>query len=178
MLFFVHSKQEMERHFSEHQRRILVAEQKDHSKDQYFNGYKVHDVRPDGNCLFRAISVLLNGSEYAHREIREKCADWLLQNQSSMFDYFAGIHENDEANNESYTESDYVDYCNRLRQPGFWAGHEVILAIAAMNKINILVYSDNGTMIPVSAGIFNSNQPPTNLAIYNTRGHYMALLKE
>ena len=38
-----------------------------------FLGLEVVDTLGDGNCLFRAVSVLLYGSEEHHAQLREVC---------------------------------------------------------------------------------------------------------
>ena len=43
-----------------------------------FLGLEVVDTLGDGNCLFRAVSVLLYGSEEHHAQLREVCVKQMV----------------------------------------------------------------------------------------------------
>jgi hypothetical protein len=44
-------------------------------------GFQVVDVPPDGNCLFRAISLQVYGDQSMHKEVREAVCDYMLMNR-------------------------------------------------------------------------------------------------
>ena len=49
-----------------------------------FGPFTISDVQGDGNCLFRAVSFLVNGSEEGHADLRQKSTDWLISNQENI----------------------------------------------------------------------------------------------
>ena len=38
---------------------------------------KVHEIAPDGNCMFRAIALLYFGSDEKHLEVRKACVNYI-----------------------------------------------------------------------------------------------------
>jgi hypothetical protein len=51
----------------------------DFRKAMLLKQMKIVDVSPDGNCLFRAMSVLLFGDQTHHNDIRNKVCDYLVE---------------------------------------------------------------------------------------------------
>ena len=43
--------------------------------------HRLRDTKANGNCLFRAFSVLLTGTEHAHRKVRLAIVQHLLDNE-------------------------------------------------------------------------------------------------
>ena len=53
-------------------------------KTRQFGPFKVCNVLGDGNCLFRALSLSLYGSEERHMKLRRKAAIWVRNNRENM----------------------------------------------------------------------------------------------
>jgi hypothetical protein len=47
-------------------------------------GKRLHHVKGDGSCQFRALSVVLFGNENRHEEIRAQVVNFLRQHQATM----------------------------------------------------------------------------------------------
>jgi hypothetical protein len=53
---------------------------------------KVHEISPDGNCMFRSVAYLIHGTDEKHEEVREACVTHLTSNKNEYY-----LHE--EGNN-------------------------------------------------------------------------------
>ena len=64
-------------------------------------------MKADGNCLFRALSDQLKGTEDFHAEFRANCVEYIEENKE-LYKFFM---EDDET---------IEDYINWIRQPAKW----------------------------------------------------------
>lgn len=46
---------------------------------------KVHEISPDGNCMFRSVAYLIHGTDEKHEEVREACATHLTSNKDHYY---------------------------------------------------------------------------------------------
>ena len=135
------------------------------------NGFTIHDVPYDGDCLFSTITYQLqsigiyNGSK---DELRKIVADHLDENSTFYRNYTSqplASHDPYNADTEAPTAEDayiativdpelraqlcWEKYLRRLRD-GAWGDHVVIQGICNMFNITINVLStQNSTMIPI-----------------------------
>ena len=76
--------------------------------------HRLHDTKADGNCLFRAFSLLLTGTEHAHRKVRLAIVQHLLDNEQLLIHNAAldclGLHCGI-SNAELWLGRDYGDLC-------------------------------------------------------------------
>ena len=63
--------------------------------------HRLRDTKADGNCLFRAFSVLLTGTEHAHRKVRLAIVQHLLDNEH-LFIHNAALDCSDLNSMEDY----------------------------------------------------------------------------
>ena len=138
------------------------------------NGFNIHEVPCDGNCMFSAVSYQLKNSGVCSadsNEIRQNVADHLEANSAFYRDFLcqpvpsAGDVYN--ADTEQLTaEDEYIDsvadphlkaelrwqkYVRCLRQ-GAWGDHITMQAIADMLSVKISVLSSNHPMFSVTPG--------------------------
>ena len=90
------------------------------------------DVSPDGNCLFRSISMSLTGSEDSHLAIRQMAAVYMQDNLANFTDFFAPNNENEPHNIQ--------EALSRIRQPGQWGSHADAVAIAQACHIDLYIW--------------------------------------
>jgi len=88
-------------------------------------GWKERQVRGDGACFFRSISVLVSGSEDHHGDIRGKAMDYIQSNE----DMFA-----------PFILEDFRGYVARKRKPGEYANNVEIQAVSCLLARNVEVY--------------------------------------
>lgn len=98
------------------------------------NGMQVVDVSPDGNCLFRAMSILLFGTQEQHGEIRTKVCEYLLS-ESARFELFLV------AENDTGMEFTFADYVKNMRKPGEWGGEPELRILEEIYDRPIEMYS-------------------------------------
>ena len=88
----------------------------------------------DGNCMFRALSDQLKGTEIYHVDYRTECADYIEENQE-LYKFFI---EDDE---------DIDDYIKWIRKDARWGGQLEMNALAQIHNFNVVVHQvDNPSM--------------------------------
>lgn len=90
-------------------------------------GFKIVEVSPDGNCLFRSISFLMYGDQKYHLQIRKACCDY-LERESKRFEFLA-------------EEGQFADYVNNMRNPAVWGDEPELRAIEELYDRPIEMYS-------------------------------------
>lgn len=88
---------------------------------------RIRDVSNDGNCLFRAVSDQLYGSEDAHLKLRERACDYLVEHKDH-YQYFID------------DEQSFDDYISEMRRDGVWADNLELQAISMSCSVNIRVH--------------------------------------
>lgn len=95
--------------------------------------YTIHNVVPDGNCMFAAIVDQLelnNDYSFSSKSLRQACVEHLRSNPESE----DGTHFEMFMDGESWS-----DYLNRMSQEGQWGDHLMLQAISQVTKRNIEV---------------------------------------
>lgn len=70
-------------------------------------GLTIKEIHGDGNCMFRAISDLMFGTEGKHREVRQEACDYIEANK----EYFQFFIEDDET---------FEEYVEDMRKDHIW----------------------------------------------------------
>ena len=52
-------------------------------------GMNITNVLGDGNCLFRAVCICINGNDGTHNQLRNAAVDFIELNQGLFTDYFS-----------------------------------------------------------------------------------------
>ena len=86
---------------------------------------EITPMQGDGNCLFRAISLQVYGSEDMHRTVRTQCLDF-MECESQHFKHFIA--------------QDYTQYIARKRCDGVHGNHTEIQAASELYNRRIEVY--------------------------------------
>ncbi|EAR85579.1 OTU-like cysteine protease (macronuclear) [Tetrahymena thermophila SB210] len=118
-------------------------------------------VGTDGNCLFRAVSDQMYGTEEFHKEIRSVCMDY-IQIERAFF--------------ENYIHEEFEDYINRKRQDGEWGDDIELEALSEIYNRPIEVYAySSQPMRTFHETNFNNNEP-IRLS-YHGKCHYNSVKK-
>jgi hypothetical protein len=86
----------------------------------------------DGNCLFSALSRFLNKNGYSnvtHEQLRREACDYILKNRGHFEYYFVDEEETFDA------------YVTRMRMNFQYGDHFVLVAIMALYRIRVTIYS-------------------------------------
>ena len=131
--------------------------------------FKLFEIGEDGNCLFRAISHQLYGTQEYHMIIRKRCCDY-LQLERNYFEAFVGNKEG------NFTLSDYIRLMRKDRE---WGGNMELIALTELYRKTIEVYHSG----PQPDHVFGINysedekEEPIRLH-YRGRNHYESLLTQ
>jgi len=90
---------------------------------------RLSPTQPDGNCLFRAISDQVYGTQDRHAEVRKKCCEAMLANEAELINFLA-----------PGTRSSFSAYVRLLGRDGTWGGHLEMVALAGAYDRKVLVY--------------------------------------
>ena len=128
--------------------------------------FKLVPVASDGNCLFRALSVVTAGHQSAHQQIRQQIVEEL---ESSKTEFEAFLTE----------DMSFVDYCNKMRRDGEWGGNLELLLASRIFKAKILVFQEGDLpSLQIQDPALNNNVELSLYLSYDAHHHYSPLLKQ
>ncbi|KAI6039035.1 hypothetical protein EDC04DRAFT_3112754 [Pisolithus marmoratus] len=112
-------------------------------------GVHVHEINPDGHCLFSAIAdqlALLNilpPSQANYATVRAAAADYMLQHPDDFLPFIPSISGEDgvgaTADTGLMSATQFARYCLSIRDTGAWGGEPEILALSRAYNVPILV---------------------------------------
>lgn len=135
----------------------------EHLEDQLVSrGLKIYRVKDDGNCLFRAVSVLLYGTEDQHIPIREKTVGFMGENRAQF---------------EGFVSEDYDIYLAKMLCEGEYGTNIEIEAISQLFHRTVEIYSDECGAEPLNtfSGRGYEDSAPLRIS-YHRRNHYNAVI--
>mmetsp|Transcript_4256 Transcript_4256/g.12817 ORF Transcript_4256/g.12817 Transcript_4256/m.12817 type:complete len:292 (-) Transcript_4256:2018-2893(-) len=95
----------------------------------------IHEIIPDGDCLFSAVAhqlKLLKVADESADSLRRKTADNLLENMSTYIYFIEDVNGD---------EQKYQEYCQKMRDTHAWGGEVEIRVMATIFKVRIVVYA-------------------------------------
>ncbi|PXF44633.1 OTU domain-containing protein 5 [Gracilariopsis chorda] len=129
-------------------------------------GLRIIEMRPDGNCLFRALAHAVWNDAEKHTALRAAVMQYLLQER----DYFS-----------QFVAEDFVRYVRRKKRDGTHGNHLELQAAAELFGRPIEVYAYSSTPATVieawgsaAAADTSSTSEPIRLS-FHRRSHYNAL---
>ena len=85
---------------------------------------ELHPVENDGNCLFRACSVVLHGTENKHMELRHEVANEMERTWAEI---------------QMFLEMPVQKYIAKVRCSGYWAGQLELSLIQKIYKRDVII---------------------------------------
>ena len=144
-------------------------------------------MKPDGNCLYRCISLAIHGDQCDHLKVREDTAAWLLENQELMRPFVVGLLQEEVDDGiehglppDSTDEQKYSALMAGVLQGGHWGGNASVYALAHVYRKLIAVYRDDDSVIeckPCVKGLTIKGRIAT-LSLYYSGNHYLLLSKK
>lgn len=133
-------------------------------------GLEMIEQAGDGNCLFRAVSLQVYGQSDNHAEVRERCLDFMAQNEEHYSNFVAATDE----------DRTFQDYIARKRRDGVHGNHAEIQAVSELYNRPVEVYSvDTSSPSCKPMNIFHAeyktSDPPIRLS-YHDGNHYNAVV--
>ncbi len=147
-------------------------------------GFEMIEQEGDGNCLFRAVSLQVYGSADNHSEVRERCMDYMAQNEEHFSDFIAASSD-DEVTipQDKKSMTAFQVYIARKRVSGVHGNHTEIQALSELFNRPVEVYTpeslcaDNASLQPMNIfhEEYKTSDPPIRLS-YHDGNHYNAII--
>jgi len=127
------------------------------------NGFSVHKIRMDGNCLFRSISHQLTDTDEHYAAYRELAVNQLKCNEDIYKDFV----------DESF-DGGFSSYVKRMSKSGVWGGHLELMALSKVLSVKFCIIIDTEETVWVD---MNSDQEvqTLHLAYHRRRFHYFSI---
>lgn len=107
-------------------------------------GLLVHEIKPDGHCLYRAVEdqLKIRGSPfYTFQELRKMVADYMRKNSSDFLPFFLSETVTDGDYDDSVVEKRFESYCNEVESTAAWGGQLELGALTHCLKKHIMIFS-------------------------------------
>ena len=128
---------------------------------------KLFEIGDDGNCLFRAMSHQLYGTEEYHDIIRKRCCDY-IELERSYFEMFIANIEG------TLTISQYL---TNMRKDRTWGGNMELIAFAELYRKTIHVYRSGPQPDHIFGSRYSEAQQEEPIRLhYRFGNHYESLL--
>ena len=147
-------------------------------------GFEMIEQEGDGNCLFRAVSLQVYGSSDNHTEVRERCMDYMAQNEEHFSDFIAASSDDEMIIPQHKNSiSAFQAYIARKRISGVHGNHTEIQALSELFNRPVEVYTPETLYADIAAlqpmNIFHeeykTSDPPIRLS-YHDGNHYNAII--
>ncbi|KAK2994571.1 hypothetical protein RJ640_012738 [Escallonia rubra] len=108
-------------------------------------GLAVHEIKPDGHCLYRAVEnqlALLSGgsSPYTFQELREMVAAYMRQHAHDFLPFFLSENMMEGDSDDSPSER-FENYCREVESTAAWGGQLELGALTHCLKKRIKIFS-------------------------------------
>ena len=132
-------------------------------------GLIVHPIKGDGNCLFRAISHQVYGTEDRHYDVRTTCVAEMERHPDDFAPFLLDEDEGWEGPDA------FADYCKAMRTPGEWGGNlEVVAAGRALCRHIVIHRLSEPRWEVVAVGVPEGSA--TIHVSYHNANHYASVV--
>ncbi|CAM0949206.1 unnamed protein product [Alopecurus aequalis] len=106
-------------------------------------GLTIHEIKPDGHCLYRAIENQLSlhskgTTQYSYQELRQMTAKYMREHAADFLPFF--LSEGKAESGPDPSES-FESYCEEIESTAAWGGQLELGALTHCLKKHIVVYS-------------------------------------
>mmetsp|Transcript_11871 Transcript_11871/g.26229 ORF Transcript_11871/g.26229 Transcript_11871/m.26229 type:complete len:245 (+) Transcript_11871:49-783(+) len=126
-------------------------------------GLRIHKVKDDGNCLFRALAHQLLGDEEAHAGVRQEVVKQMKANREEY---------------EVFMEAPWDEYLNTIREDGAWGGHLEIKAAMAHYGATCLIHMGPNKPVEIAELPENSKCAQVSFHALSGREHYNSVVRD
>lgn len=158
---------------------------------------EMHEINPDGHCLYAAIADQLNilgkspSHELNYQDMRKGAAEYMRSHADDFMpfisdsdEHMAGI-ENKEAGtqaaNVSQQQKYFLDYCNAVEKTAVWGGQPEILALSRAFHTPIFVVQAGCPVVKVGVEEARPGEDVVTISyhrhMYGLGEHYNSLHK-
>jgi hypothetical protein len=122
-------------------------------------GLEEYDIDGDGNCLFRAISHQLYGSDRSHLQLRSQAVDYIQRNADDF---------------TPFLEEPISKYVARMSKSGVYGGNLELVALSKLLNLNIVIYQSQSDPLVIQSP---QSSDKTIYIIYYSYEHYSSTTK-
>ncbi|KAJ2156727.1 OTU protein [Coemansia sp. RSA 552] len=138
-------------------------------------GMRVHQIRPDGHCLYSAVADQVNtyhGQEATHAQMRSRAAQYMRGHRDDFAPFMA--HDN----GDMFGEEDFARHCDTVENTAEWGGHQELTALAHALRLPVNVYQSAMPVLRIGNDEY-ATEAPVNLSYhrhaYGLGEHYNSL---
>ncbi|CAO1612900.1 unnamed protein product [Sympodiomycopsis kandeliae] len=118
-------------------------------------GVEMHEINPDGHCLYSAISdqyTLLTGQKRTYQDLRRQTSEYMKSNKDDFLPFISDFDEKLAGiNNNSSSTDNYIRYCDAIQNTAVWGGQPEILAMSRFLSIPIwIIQADEPTILKIN----------------------------
>lgn len=144
-------------------------------------GFTVHEIPSDGNCLFQAVahqlSVLPDKTmTHTYQDLRKMTANYMREHKDQLMPFF--LAQLDE-NNTISSDDPFEQHCQAIGETAAWGGELEVSALSKLLGRKIIIYGPTDITYNSDA-IDNDTAAPIRLAfhrkLYSTGAHYNSIL--
>ena len=139
-------------------------------------GLEIVEQEGDGNCLFRAVGLQVYGDAEQHREVRERCLDF-MERDPEHFAPFVVADNDDDDNKDSNNKDAFAAYCARKRHDGVHGNNPEIQAISELynRPVEVFIPERGATPLNIFQTAYKTTDAPIRLS-YHDGNHYNAVI--
>mmetsp|Transcript_86187 Transcript_86187/g.230844 ORF Transcript_86187/g.230844 Transcript_86187/m.230844 type:complete len:245 (-) Transcript_86187:125-859(-) len=124
-------------------------------------GLRIHKVKDDGNCLFRALAHQLLGDEEAHAGVREEVVKQMKAHREEY---------------EVFMETPWEEYLATIGEDGAWGGHLEIKAAMAHFGATCLIHMGPSKPVEIAELPETSKCAQVSFHALSGREHYNSVV--
>jgi hypothetical protein len=114
--------------------------------------FEMHNIKDDGNCMFRAISYAYYGTEDKYENIKKLLSDYVKRNSDDKDIKIIVIGAMDDNEIKLAYPEQVIRYLEKLNTSRYWGNHQECKIIARIMNINIEVYDMNSNRTEYPSG--------------------------
>ncbi|TFY67292.1 hypothetical protein EVG20_g3995 [Dentipellis fragilis] len=114
-------------------------------------GVEIHEINPDGHCLFAAIAdqlqiiYMIGADGMNYITVRQAAADYIYSHPNDFLPFLPSTHDD----SGLMTPEEFKGYCDAMRDTGVWGGEPEIRALCRVYRIPIHVIQGSNPPIVV-----------------------------
>lgn len=141
----------------------IAKEKAEHKFIEFINGlgFEVYSIERDGNCLYRAIALIVFGDEGNHGLVRKECFEYMNENREHF---------------QKFINEDIDEYIANTSKPCVWGGEPEIFAMMELFNKRVEIYYQGFEQQPTIQMGEDYNEFSVMRLSYHGNSHYNAVI--
>lgn len=129
---------------------------------------QVHEITPDGHCLFNAVADQMNvrypaQKPYTYENMRRAAASFMRQHAEEFMPFISDLDESsagmDECSQKKDPKARFMEYCDAMENSSAWGGQPELLALSKVLYTPIYVVQAGLPIIKIGEEDFKDRSP-------------------